>query len=148
MVIDSADYLGATDLSEKDEVAIINTDTADAEADQLVEAPRADDCSFPPDALARPCRVLYLHAIRRCSDDSLKELVLPPLPEEPPVLDDAVYTWQIEAWNSLSKKEHGPVFNAGGHPWCVCSPDPLFALAFCPASNTHCIPFLVLHCPP
>ena len=47
MVIDSADYLGATDPSEKDEVAIINTDTADADADQLVELPRADDCASP-----------------------------------------------------------------------------------------------------
>lgn len=47
--------------------------------------------------------------------------MLPPLAEEPPILDDAVYTWRIEAWNSLSKKEHGPVFHAGGHPWCVCS---------------------------
>ena len=47
MVIDSTDYLGATDPSEKDEVAIINTDTADAETDQLVEAPRADDCASP-----------------------------------------------------------------------------------------------------
>lgn len=47
MVIDSNDYLGATDPSEKDEVAIINTDTADAETDQLVEAPRADDRAFP-----------------------------------------------------------------------------------------------------
>lgn len=45
MVIDSTDYLGATDPSEKDEVAIINTDTADADADQLVELPRADDCA-------------------------------------------------------------------------------------------------------
>lgn len=47
MVIDSNDYLGATDPSEKDEVAIINTDTADAETDQLVEAPRADDRASP-----------------------------------------------------------------------------------------------------
>ncbi|MBE3048367.1 hypothetical protein IMZ48_38860 [Candidatus Bathyarchaeota archaeon] len=45
MVIDSTDYLGATDPSEKDEVAIINTDTPDAETDQLVELPRADDCA-------------------------------------------------------------------------------------------------------
>lgn len=54
MMIDSGDYLGATDLSEKDEVAIINTDTAD-DTDQLVELPRADDrtstacpASIPP----------------------------------------------------------------------------------------------------
>lgn len=59
----------------------------------------------------------------------MKELVLPPLPEEPPILEDAVHTWQIEAWNSLSKKEHGPVFHAGGHPWCVCPPGHLFTLA-------------------
>jgi ubiquitin carboxyl-terminal hydrolase 7 len=47
----------------------------------------------------------------------MKEIVLPPLIEEPKILDEVVYTWQIQHWNSMSKKEHGPVFMAGGFPW-------------------------------
>lgn len=116
-MIDSGDYLGATDLSEKDEVAIINTDTAD-EADQIVELPRADDRT----STARPVplrRTPGLRVSNAVADESLKELVLPPLPEDPPILEDAVHTWSIDAWQSLSKKEHGPVFQAGGYPWCV-----------------------------
>ena len=49
----------------------------------------------------------------------MKELVLPPLVEEPKILDDVVNTWKIESWRDLSKKEHGPVFYAGGFPWSV-----------------------------
>lgn len=130
MVIDSADYLGATDPSEKDEVAIINTDTADAEADQLVELPRADDCASPDIPLL--CFSPDINAHDAFADESLKELVLPPLPEEPPILEDAVHTWSIEAWNSLSKKEHGPVFEAGGHPWCVYRQATASLRTFCP----------------
>jgi ubiquitin carboxyl-terminal hydrolase 7 len=51
------------------------------------------------------------------ADEAMKELVLPPLVEEPPIIADAVHTWHIEGWRSLAKKEHGPVFEAGGHPW-------------------------------
>ena len=49
----------------------------------------------------------------------MKELVLLPLVEEPKILDDVVNTWKIESWRDLSKKEHGPVFYAGGFPWSV-----------------------------
>ena len=47
----------------------------------------------------------------------MKELVLPSLIEEPQILDDVVDTWTVEGWSELSKKEHGPVFQAGGYPW-------------------------------
>lgn len=47
----------------------------------------------------------------------MKELVLQPLAEEPRILEDKVHTWTVEAWRSLSKKEHGPIFEAGGYPW-------------------------------
>lgn len=50
-------------------------------------------------------------------DEAMKELVLPPLVEEPPILADAVHTWHIEGWRSLAKKEHGPIFHSGGYPW-------------------------------
>ncbi|SPN97218.1 probable ubiquitin-specific processing protease 21 [Cephalotrichum gorgonifer] len=95
MVLDTNDYVGVADPLEKDDIAIISTNTPDTETDQLPEPPRADDY------------------------EALKELVLPPLPEDPPILEDAVHTWSIEAWNSLSKKEHGPTFEAGGHPWRI-----------------------------
>lgn len=47
----------------------------------------------------------------------MKDVILTPLQEEPRVLEDAVYTWSVEGWRSMSKKEHGPVFEAGGYPW-------------------------------
>lgn len=50
-------------------------------------------------------------------DDAIKELVLPPLVEEPKVLSDTVYTWKVENWRQQNKKEHGPTFQAGGFPW-------------------------------
>jgi ubiquitin carboxyl-terminal hydrolase 7 len=51
------------------------------------------------------------------ADEAMKELVLPPLLEEPTIIADVVHTWHIEGWRSLAKKEHGPIFEAGGHPW-------------------------------
>lgn len=53
------------------------------------------------------------------ADEAMKSIVLPPLPEEPEILADAVHTWHIENWTSLSRKEHGPLFEGGGNPWCV-----------------------------
>lgn len=47
----------------------------------------------------------------------MKERVFTPLIEEPRVLVDVVDTWHVENWQSMSKKEHGPVFQAGGFPW-------------------------------
>lgn len=47
----------------------------------------------------------------------MRELLLPPLPEEPKILEDVTSTWTVEGWRSMSKKEHGPVFQAGGYPW-------------------------------
>ncbi|KAL2889523.1 putative ubiquitin carboxyl-terminal hydrolase 5 [Ceratocystis lukuohia] len=52
-------------------------------------------------------------------DEAMKELVLPPLLEEPRILEDAVNTWSVENWRSMSKKEHGPIFQAGGFPWRI-----------------------------
>lgn len=49
----------------------------------------------------------------------MKELVLPPLVDEPKILGDYEHTWTVENWRSLGKKEHGPVFQAHGFPWCV-----------------------------
>lgn len=51
--------------------------------------------------------------------DAIRELVLTTLQEEPKVLEDACNTWTVENWRSLSKKEHGPTFQAGGFPWRI-----------------------------
>jgi ubiquitin carboxyl-terminal hydrolase 7 len=53
------------------------------------------------------------------ADEAMKSVVLPPLIEEPEILADSVHTWHIERWTELPRKEHGPVFEAGGNPWCV-----------------------------
>jgi len=49
----------------------------------------------------------------------MKSIVLPQLLEEPRILEDVVDTWQVDGWRQLSKKEHGPIFQAGGSPWYV-----------------------------
>lgn len=51
--------------------------------------------------------------------EAMKELIFTPLIEEPPVLDDVINTWTVEQWRTLRKKEHGPVFQAGGYPWRI-----------------------------
>ena len=35
------------------------------------------------------------------------------------VESEAIHTWNIEDYRSLSKKERGPNFDCGGHPWYV-----------------------------
>lgn len=55
----------------------------------------------------------------RVADESMKELVLQPLIEEPATLSDTVFTWEIENWRQQNKKEHGPIFQAAGFPWYV-----------------------------
>ncbi|KAI0124385.1 ubiquitin carboxyl-terminal hydrolase [Xylariales sp. AK1849] len=51
--------------------------------------------------------------------EAVKEIVLPPLLEEPKILEDVVNTWTIDNWRTLPKKEHGPIFHAGGYPWRI-----------------------------
>lgn len=60
---------------------------------------------------------LSIHVLILSQDDAMREFVLTPLVEEPEILADATHTWTIEGWRSLGKKEHGPVFEAGGSPW-------------------------------
>ena len=46
MVVDSSEYVGPDDLSEKEQIAIIEPDP-DHEAEPAPDAPRADDCKIP-----------------------------------------------------------------------------------------------------
>ncbi|KAI0021876.1 hypothetical protein F4780DRAFT_778150 [Xylariomycetidae sp. FL0641] len=81
--------------NEKDQVAIIEPDQLDNDTEHLENVTLATDF------------------------EAMKEIVLPPLLEEPKILEDAVDTWTVERWRELSKKEHGPIFQAGGHPWRI-----------------------------
>ncbi|UQC82690.1 ubiquitin carboxyl-terminal hydrolase [Colletotrichum lupini] len=94
MVVDTDEYVGGTD-SEKEPIAIIDPDNLDNGAEQLQDLPLANDF------------------------DAMKDVIFPHLHEEPEVLEDVVNTWTVEAWRSMSKKEHGPVFQAGGFPWRI-----------------------------
>ncbi|KAM5342649.1 hypothetical protein ACJ41O_013615 [Fusarium nematophilum] len=94
MVMDTDDYIGVANEPEK--VAIINPDSLEhGEADQLQDLPMAND------------------------HEAMKELCLPPLIDEPKILGDYEHTWTVDNWRNLSKKEHGPVFQAGGYPWRI-----------------------------
>ncbi|KAK0727330.1 hypothetical protein B0T26DRAFT_637316 [Lasiosphaeria miniovina] len=50
---------------------------------------------------------------------AMKDHVLPPLVEEPHVLEDQIFTWEVVSWANMTKKEHGPAFQAGGFPWRI-----------------------------
>lgn len=110
MLVDPDDYVTEQPESEKDEVAIINPEQLDNDMD-MPDRIRADDCAYssPPPP---PCR-----CADSSQDDLIKEIVLPPLAEQPPITAEAVHTWHIENWRSLPRREHGPIFEAGGFPW-------------------------------
>lgn len=93
MVVDTDDYVNLGTESEKESVAIITPDHLSE--DQLQDLPLATD------------------------HEAMKELVLVPLNEEPRILEDVVDTWSIQSWRGLGKKEHGPIFKAGGCPWRI-----------------------------
>lgn len=82
-------------LNEKDQVAEINPEQLDNDTETLDNVMLATDF------------------------EAMKEIVLPPLLDEPKALEDAVDTWTVENWRQLSKKEHGPIFHAGGFPWRI-----------------------------
>lgn len=77
--------------------------------------------SWPPTV----CRILLgTNSVPRLTkilaDEAMRDLVLPLLTEEPKILEDVTSTWKIENWRAFqSKKEHGPIFHAGGFPWYV-----------------------------
>ena len=58
MVVDTDDYVDDTTMQEKDEVAIINPDTLDAEADQLQDLPLANDCTSETNFILSGCSAI------------------------------------------------------------------------------------------
>ncbi|ODA78381.1 hypothetical protein RJ55_05762 [Drechmeria coniospora] len=95
MVIDNDEYGAVADAFEKEPVAIIHPDDNGETDRQLQDLPMAND------------------------HETMKDLVLPPLIDEPKILQDFEHTWTVENWRSLGKREHGPVFEAGGYPWRI-----------------------------
>ncbi|ATZ51944.1 Bcubp15 [Botrytis cinerea B05.10] len=51
--------------------------------------------------------------------EAIRELVLPPLDQQPPIIETVHHTWEIKNWQGLQKREHGPIFHAGGYPWRI-----------------------------
>lgn len=56
-------------------------------------------------------------------DEAMKARILPEVPDLE-IESEGVHTWEIENYRNLSKKEHGPIFQVGGHPWCVMPDQP------------------------
>ncbi|KAI9834557.1 MAG: hypothetical protein M1819_002933 [Sarea resinae] len=50
--------------------------------------------------------------------DAMRARILPESPEYETEAD-AVFTWKIENWRGLGRREHGPVFQCGNFPWRV-----------------------------
>ncbi|KIW07364.1 uncharacterized protein PV09_02210 [Verruconis gallopava] len=91
----NSDMLVDQDYEDKQDVAIISPDESMDEADPEPEPElRADDY------------------------DAMKKRFLP-LQDGLDVEAEAVHTWHIENWRTLPKKEHGPIFKCGDHPWRV-----------------------------
>ncbi|KAM3524529.1 hypothetical protein NHJ13051_004479 [Beauveria bassiana] len=111
MDVDAAEYVDVSSIADRDSFAIINPDNVDQESEPLQDLPLANDY------------------------EAMKDIVLPPLLDQPKILEDCVNTWTVENWRSLGKKEHGPVFHAGGFPWRI--------LLFPHGNNTdHCSIYL------
>ncbi|KIV92154.1 hypothetical protein PV10_06615 [Exophiala mesophila] len=66
----------------------------------------------PDDAAQEPAE-----ALPRADDfEAMKKHVLVDLPDTETEAE-TYHTWHIEKWRTLPRKEHGPVFECGGHPW-------------------------------
>lgn len=72
-------------------------------------------------------------AVINTPESTMEEVDVPPLADEfeemrdqfmikhpdHEVAAEAINTWEIKNWRGLPKRTHGPVFEAGGHPWRV-----------------------------
>jgi ubiquitin carboxyl-terminal hydrolase 7 len=89
----SGDMALDADFDEKQDVAIISPDDSMDDAEPEPEL-RADDV------------------------EAMKKRYMLDLPDLE-VESEAVHTWEIEGWRTMMRREHGPVFKAGEHPWRV-----------------------------
>ncbi|KAF1945532.1 cysteine proteinase [Clathrospora elynae] len=90
-----SDMLVDAEFDEKADVAIITPDTDDQMDEVEAEpAPRADEY------------------------EAFMKKHLPPQPEYE-TEDEVHNTWEIKDWRQLTRREHGPTFECGGHPWRI-----------------------------
>lgn len=50
--------------------------------------------------------------------EAMRDRYLPALPEYE-IESETTFTWDIEKWNTLPRRSHGPTFQCGGHPWQI-----------------------------
>lgn len=103
MLIDDYDTI-----DEKQDVAIITPVDSPEEPDP---EPLADDCE-----LQQTCGQNITAESNNGIDEAMKTRFLPPLPDLE-IENEGYHTWEITNYRSLSKREHGPTFKVGGHPW-------------------------------
>ncbi|KAF2105658.1 hypothetical protein BDV96DRAFT_592163 [Lophiotrema nucula] len=92
-----SDMLVDPDYDEKQDVAIISPDPDDAMDDADADGdpePRADEY------------------------EAFMKKNMPELPDQE-TESEAHHTWEIREWRTLTRREHGPVFECGGHPWRI-----------------------------
>lgn len=94
MQVDQNEYVVPHPVPADDVASITPPDNLDAESD-FQDMPEADNF------------------------EAMKEVIFPDIGDEYNVLAEAHHTWEITGWRRLAKKEHGPVFEAGGFPWRV-----------------------------
>ncbi|KAF1969777.1 cysteine proteinase [Bimuria novae-zelandiae CBS 107.79] len=90
-----SDMVVEPEFDEKQEVAIITNDSDDTMDDGDAEdEPRADEY------------------------DAFFKKHMPELPDQETEAE-AHFTWEIRDWRTLTRREHGPVFECGGIPWRI-----------------------------
>ena len=57
-----------------------------------------------------------LSSLTASADELMKARLMPQIPDLE-IEAEGYDTWSIESYRSLAKKEHGPIFHVGGHPW-------------------------------
>jgi ubiquitin carboxyl-terminal hydrolase 7 len=113
MLVDPADY--NDQMADHQDVAIITPQNLD---DDVLEEhePLADDCaSHIPLLLTAPGLAAADMSVSHV-DEAMRSLVLP-TNSDLETEADTVFTWHIEDWRNLPRREHGPIMKCGGYPW-------------------------------
>lgn len=95
MDLDTDSEVNVPDAPERDDNDNVTLVDVDAASDTLADLPSAEDF------------------------EAMKAVVFQPLVEEPEIITEDHFTWEIDNWRQKPKKAHSPVFEAGGHKWRV-----------------------------
>ncbi|KAF2703011.1 cysteine proteinase [Pleomassaria siparia CBS 279.74] len=81
----------------------------DVADDVAIITPDTDDTMDEVDAEPEPCA------------DEYEAFMAKHMPElfDQETEAETTFTWDIKDWRSLTRREHGPVFECGGHPWRI-----------------------------